>query len=79
MRWLVSDMKSGDSLFFQYSGHGGQSRDRTGDEYDGFDETLIPCDFKTNGVIIDDDINTMLIKPLCRGVTLHCVIDACHR
>ena len=78
MQWLVSDLQSGDSLFFHYSGHGGQARDVDGDEYDGFDETLIPMDFKKNGVIVDDDINRLLIRPLIRGVTLHCVIDACH-
>ncbi|KAL4069199.1 caspase domain-containing protein [Scleroderma citrinum] len=38
MRWLVKDAKSHDSLFFHYSGHGGQIPDTDGDETDGLDE-----------------------------------------
>ena len=78
MKWLVSDMQPGDSLFFHYSGHGGRVRDTSGDELDGFDSTLLPCDFKTKGVIVDDEINSILVRPLLAGVSLHCVIDACH-
>ena len=29
-----------------FVGHGSQSADRTGDESDGMNETLCPCDFK---------------------------------
>jgi hypothetical protein len=29
-QWLTTDMQFGDSLFFHYSGHGGQLRDPTG-------------------------------------------------
>jgi hypothetical protein len=36
----------GDQLFFHYSGHGGTSKDRTGEEVDGMNETLIPVDAK---------------------------------
>jgi len=39
MKWLVRGAKSGDSLFFHYSGHGGTSKDTDSDEIDGFDET----------------------------------------
>ena len=42
--WLVADARPGDSLFLHYSGHGGQKRDLDGDEDDGMDETLCPCD-----------------------------------
>ncbi|KAF8628786.1 hypothetical protein AX15_003725 [Amanita polypyramis BW_CC] len=38
MRWLVKGARRGDSLFFHYSGHGGQVRDIDGDEVDGLDE-----------------------------------------
>lgn len=54
MQWLVRDARPGDSLFFHYSGHGGQAADLDGDEDDGFDETILPLDFKTAGEIIDD-------------------------
>lgn len=32
MRWLVSGAQPNDSLFFHYSGHGGQAKDVSGDE-----------------------------------------------
>ena len=71
-------MRPGDSLFFHYSGHGGRTRDLSGDERDGFDSTLLPMDFKRAGAIVDDEINRVLIRPLVPGVRLHAVIDACH-
>ena len=37
-------------------GHGGQIEDKSGDEDDGFDEILIPSDYKENGHIVDDEI-----------------------
>ena len=40
-----------------------------GDEDDGYDETLIPVDFKTAGQIVDDDILKILVKPMAEGVT----------
>lgn len=38
MQWLVKDAQPNDSLFFHYSGHGGQTKDLDGDEADGYDE-----------------------------------------
>ncbi|KDR69952.1 hypothetical protein GALMADRAFT_214755 [Galerina marginata CBS 339.88] len=68
MRWLVRHAKTNDSLFFHYSGHGGQTPDLDGDEVDGWDETIYPVDFKTKGHIVDD------VKPLPPG----CRLTACH-
>ncbi|CAA6657193.1 unnamed protein product [Spirodela intermedia] len=76
--WLVQGCQPGDSLLFHYSGHGSQQRSYSGDEVDGFDETLCPLDFETQGMIVDDEINTAIVKPLPRGVKLHAIIDACH-
>ncbi|KMZ68379.1 Metacaspase 9 [Zostera marina] len=78
MRWLVEDCRPGDSLVFHYSGHGSQEEDIDGDEIDGYDETICPLDYKTNGMIIDDEINYTIVRPLPRGVKLHAIIDACH-
>ncbi|KAL3143777.1 hypothetical protein ABBQ32_003606 [Trebouxia sp. C0010 RCD-2024] len=77
-RWLAADARPGDSLVFHFSGHGSQTRDTMGDESDGLNETLCPCDFKQAGQIIDDDLNNWLVNPLPQGVVLHCIIDACH-
>ncbi|KAF5347572.1 hypothetical protein D9756_010676 [Leucocoprinus leucothites] len=70
MKWLVRSAKPHDSLFFHYSGHGGQLEDRDGDEVDGFDEgslssdrkdklkpafaVIFPLDFQEAGQIVDD-------------------------
>ena len=42
-------MQPGDSLFFGYSGHGGQEADPTGKEVDGMNSTLIPADYRQVG------------------------------
>eukprot|EP00755_Sulcionema_specki_P025021 Sspe_Gene.82372::Locus_53988_Transcript_1_1_Confidence_1.000_Length_1485::g.82372::m.82372 len=76
--WLVSGAQSGDCLFFHYSGHGGQQKDTSGDEADGMDETLIPEDFRTNGVITDDQLFEHLCASLPPGVRLVCIMDCCH-
>ncbi|GLT66374.1 hypothetical protein SLA2020_387420 [Shorea laevis] len=76
--WLVQGCQPGDSLVFHYSGHGSQQRNYTGDEVDGYDETLCPSDFETQGMIVDDEINATIVRPLPHGVKLHAIIDACH-
>ncbi|KAG8381026.1 hypothetical protein BUALT_Bualt06G0077900 [Buddleja alternifolia] len=78
MFWLVQGCQPGDSLVFHYSGHGSQQRNYTGDEIDGFDETLCPLDFETQGMIVDNEINATIVRPLPTGVKLHAIIDACH-
>lgn len=76
--WLVQGCKPGDSLVFHFSGHGSQQRNYSGDEVDGYDETLCPTDFETHGMILDDEINATIVRPLPRGAKLHAIIDACH-
>ncbi|XP_031277571.1 metacaspase-1-like isoform X2 [Pistacia vera] len=76
--WLVQGCQPGDSLLFHYSGHGSQQLNHGGDEADGYDETLCPVDFETHGMIVDNEINATLVKPLPYGVKLHSIIDACH-
>jgi len=61
-----------------YSGHGGSVKDEDGDEEDGYDETLVPVDYKSSGHIVDDDIHDILCKGLPRGVRLTAIVDCCH-
>ncbi|XP_020552708.1 metacaspase-1-like isoform X2 [Sesamum indicum] len=77
-QWLMRDIQSGDSLVFYFSGHGFRQRSVHGDEIDGFDETICPVDFKTNGMVSDNYINKTIVNPLIQGVTLHAIIDSCH-
>ncbi|XP_062018132.1 metacaspase-1-like [Rosa rugosa] len=78
LRWLVQDCQAGDSLVFYFAGHGDQQPDNTGDEVDELDETLLPLDYETKGVIVDDEINEMIVRPIPGGVKLHAIVDACH-
>jgi len=78
LQWLVAGAAAGDSLFFHYSGHGGQQRDVSGDEWDGKDETIVPVDFQTAGMIIDDTLCDRLCAALPIGCRLTCVMDCCH-
>ncbi|KAH9939502.1 putative metacaspase [Amylocystis lapponica] len=78
MQWLVRGAQPNDSLFFHYSGHGGQTKDLDGDEDDGYDEVIYPVDFQTNGHIVDDLLHDVLIKPLPPGCRLTAIFDSCH-
>jgi len=78
MKWLVKGAKSGDSLFFHYSGHGGTAKDTDDDEVDGFDETILPVDFNYSGQIVDDVIYANLVEPLPEGCRLTAIFDSCH-
>ena len=73
-REVVRNSKSGDTVFLHYSGHGGRVRDTSGDEDDGFDETLIPVDYKRAGQIIDDDLCEQLVKAMPAGVLVTSLI-----
>jgi hypothetical protein len=77
-RWLTEGARPGDSLFMHFSGHGGQAIDTDGDEVDGYDETILPVDYKIAGQIVDDDLNTILVRPLPPGVKLSVLFDSCH-
>ena len=78
LQWLIQGCQPGDSLVFYYSGHGSQRRNRDGSEVDGLDETILPMDFQMQGMIVDDDINATIVRPLPHGVRLHAIVDSCH-
>jgi hypothetical protein len=78
LRWLVSDAQLGDSLLFHFSGHGGQKRDTDGDEDDGMDETICPCDYERAGAIVDDELFNLIVRPLPAGCRLTAIFDCCH-
>ncbi|KAI0635346.1 caspase domain-containing protein [Trametes polyzona] len=80
MRWLVKDACPDDSLFFHYSGHGAQVKDRNGDEIDGYDEVIFPLDHKSAGYIVDDLMHSMMVKPLPAGCRLTVInnYQSCH-
>jgi len=85
MKWLVEGAVEGTSLFFYFSGHGGQvnNADRGADGSaepmaDGLENILVPSDYAEKGFIDDDEIITELMMPLKKGVNLTCVMDCYH-
>lgn len=64
-------------IFIHYSGHGTYITDTDNDETDGYDEALVPLDYKTAGLITDDLLHDYFayLPKLCRCV---CVFDCCH-
>lgn len=78
---LVSNCKSGDVLFFHYSGHGSQMLDGNNDndnEIDGLDEILCPIDLDwKDNVIRDDDLKRIFDK-IPSDVHLTVLLDCCH-
>lgn len=78
LKWIVADAKQGDSLFFHFSGHGVNIKDLDGDEEDGYDEALVPVDYRRAGVILDDTLSALLCHHLPPGVRLTVLMDCCH-
>ena len=64
-------------IWFHYSGHGSYTRDRSGDERDGRDETIVPLDYATNGMITDDQLHDYLVH-VPKGCKMYCIFDCCH-
>ena len=52
--------------------------DKDGDEEDGYDEILIPGDYKESGQIVDDWIYAEFVTKVPAGVHVVAVIDCCH-
>lgn len=77
LRSTVQTLESGDVLFISYSGHGSWIPDRDGDEEDGRDECLCPCDYSTAGMITDDELRNILsLAP--RDSKIFVLFDCCH-
>ena len=72
---FVLNKQDDDELWVHYSGHGSIRRDRSNDEKENIDSVLIPNDFQTSGVILDDDIYSIIKDVNCR---LFLLFDCCH-
>lgn len=78
---LIAPATEGDVIILHYSGHGSQMRDQpNGDEVDGWDETIVPHDSRSNGVfdITDDELNGMLAKLTAKTKNVTFILDSCH-
>ena len=72
---LIINAKSGDVLFFYYSGHGSYTYDRNNDETDGRDEMLVSSDLQ---VVLDDELKNIIQTHLSREITIIGLFDSCH-
>jgi hypothetical protein len=75
---LLQGAKSGDELWFHFSGHGILSHDASRDEESGKDSCICPIDVARAGFISDDVIRSNLAALVPKGVRLYMVLDACH-
>jgi hypothetical protein len=79
LNWLVHNVKSDDQLVFYYSGHGSQLPNipDVDMEPDRRDETIVPHDYLTAGMIRDDELRNMfrIVPP---GTNLEVILDCCH-
>jgi len=71
---LMVNSKSGDLLFFAYSGHGSYTIDKNNDETTGYDQMIVPLDLN---VIVDDELKSIIQTNLKKGVTLFAMFDSC--
>jgi hypothetical protein len=77
LAWLVAGLVPGDRVFLHYSGHGGLTVDRSGDEATGLDSCVYPIDESGKvETIVDDELRVLLDVPA--GCTLTAVFDCCH-
>lgn len=72
---LIVNAKSGDLLFFYYSGHGSYTLDSNNEETDGRDEMLVSSDLQG---VIDDELKAVIHTHLRRDITIIGMFDACH-
>ena len=78
---LVKTSRRGDSIVWQYAGHGTQVPDVNGDEADGDspgqDEAICPIDLQAGRMVTDDEIGA-IIQQLQPGVAFTMMMDCCH-
>jgi hypothetical protein len=82
--WLLAGTKPGDRALIYFAGHGYFQKDRSGDEKDGLDETLVPYDAVVTGkpgallggMITDDELKQAVSILTGRRVSL--IVDAGH-
>ena len=78
---LIVSSRAGDSIVWQYAGHGTQVPDVNGDEQGGDspgkDEAICPVDMHTGRMFTDDEIAALIYR-LPAGVSFTLLMDCCH-
>ena len=81
LRWLAIGAADGDSLLVHFSGHGVRvnrpKASETDDEAVVAEDGLVPCDYKTEGPILDSEVQETLVSRLPKGCSLVMFLDCC--
>jgi hypothetical protein len=77
LRALVQSAQPGELVVFQYSGHGTQAEDVSGDEGDRYDEALVPFDYQSGALLLDDDL-AEVYRQMPGGAVMTLFMDCCH-
>ena len=72
---LVENSHFFGEIWLHYSCHGISINDTNNDERDGMDEAIVPCDYKTGGIITDDIFFSLLQHVRC---PVFIIMDCCH-
>ena len=79
---LIAQADPDTIVVFHYSGHGSKVLDTTGDELDGYDETIVPYDSgrepNPNEDITDDELKALLNKITQKTAYVTFIMDSCH-
>jgi len=78
IKLFIEFLQSGaddDLLFFHFSGHGSNLKDKNNDELDSRDECIITCEMN---YILDDELKNIIDENLKTTCKLVCLIDCCH-
>lgn len=77
MNHSLEHSKPGDTVIFHSSSHGTQVFDRNGDELNDFmDEAIVPSDFETAGLLLDDEFGEWL-RSFKDDITVIVFLDSC--
>ncbi len=71
----INNCPEGGILFIYYSGHGSYTYDRSKDELDGRDESIVTSDLKQ---ILDDELKSILKTYINKNMTVIGLFDSCH-
>jgi hypothetical protein len=72
---IIAQSEKCEQIFVHYSGHGSKIKDMNNDEKSGYDSVIVPMDYPTAGVIVDDIIFSYIRESKCPTLT---IFDSCN-
>lgn len=75
LRLLAAQSSQLSEIWIHYSGHGSQIQGKTSSGKIKIDDVIVPCDYDTMGIIMDDELYAIVQRINCTAMFL---IDSCH-